>query len=94
MKTQEPPKIIQTTVILLLPHPSPPKVVTQALQEPSAVAGDDKGKLVQSKSTPPARLIGEEKQTEEKEETKDKEEFAIQTFVELPKIGTPTKTLQ
>ena len=36
----------------------------------------------------------DEKQEEEKKETQDKEEFAIQTFVELPKIGTPTKTIQ
>ena len=35
----------------------------------------------------------EEKQEEEKEETKDKEESAIQALVELPKIGTPTKSL-
>ena len=45
-------------------------------------------------STPPTIERGQDKQEEEKEETKDKEESAIQTLVELPKIGTPTKTLQ
>ena len=33
-------------------------------------------------------------QEEEKEETHDKEESVIQTLVELPKIGTPTKPVQ
>ena len=94
MKTQEPPKIIQTTKLILLPPPSPPKAVTQALQEMSATTGDDRGKLVQSIGTPPTRLTGEEKQIEEKEEIKYKEESSIQTLIELPKIGTPTKTLQ
>ena len=38
---QEPPKTTQTTELLLLPPPSSPKLVTQALQEPSAVARVD-----------------------------------------------------
>ena len=46
-------------------------------------------------STPPTTVTqGEEKQEEEKEETQKKEESAIQTLVELPKIGTPTKPIQ
>ena len=39
-------------------------------------------------------MIEEEKQIEEKIETRDEEKFAIQTLVELSKIGTPTQTLQ
>ena len=46
-------------------------------------------------STTPATVTQEkDKQEEEKEETQDKEESAIQTLVELLKIGTPTKSLQ
>ena len=41
-------------------------------------------------STPPA-VVAQEK---DKEETQDKEESAIQTLVELPKTGTPTKIVQ
>ena len=37
---------------------------------------------------------GEEKKEEEKEETQKKEESIIQTLVELPKMGTPTKPVQ
>ena len=89
---QEPPQNIQTTGLLLLPPPSPPRTVTQALQEPSATTGVDIGILVQIVSTPPTTMTqGEEKKEEEKEETQKKEESAIQTLVELPKIGTPTK---
>ena len=40
---QKPPRITQTTRLLLLPLPSPPKLVTQALQESSAIAGVDTG---------------------------------------------------
>ena len=36
---QEPPKITQPTRLLLLLPPSPPKLVTQALQESSATQG-------------------------------------------------------
>ena len=36
----------------------------------------------------------EDKKEEEKEETQDVEQFAIQTLIELPKTGTPTKSLQ
>ena len=94
MSPQEPPKTIQTTRLLLLPPPSPPKEVTQALQELSIAAGVDQETQVQSTGSPPATVTLEEKQEEEKEETKYKEEFAIQTLVELPKTGTPTKSLQ
>ena len=45
-------------------------------------------------STPPTTEKEQDKQQEEKKETQDKEESAIQTLVELPKIGTPTKSLQ
>ena len=84
----------QTIRLLFLPPLSPPKVITQELQEPSAIAGEDKGNLLQSIGTPLAREIEEAKQEEEKEEKKDEEESTIQTLFELPKIGTPTKTLQ
>ena len=40
---QEPPKFTQTIGLLLLPPPSQPKSVTQALQEPSATVGVDTG---------------------------------------------------
>ena len=83
----------QTIGILFLPPPSPPKILTQALQEPSVVAGEDKGISIQSVGTPPARVTEESKQDEEKEETKYEEESTIKTLVELTKIGTPTKPL-
>ena len=41
MKTQEPPLTIKTTELLLLTPPSPPKVVSDALQMPSAAKGED-----------------------------------------------------
>ena len=46
-------------------------------------------------STPPAIVTQEEedKKEEEKAEIEDKEESAIQTLVELPKTGTPTKPI-
>ena len=49
---QEPPKTTQTIGLLLLPPPSPPRLVTQALQKLSAAVGEDKGKIVQLASTP------------------------------------------
>ena len=45
-------------------------------------------------STPPTIEREQDKQEEEEKETQDKEESEIQTLVELPKIGTPTKPLQ
>ena len=45
-------------------------------------------------STPPIIEKEQDKQEEKKKETQDKEESTIQTLVELPKIGTPTKPLQ
>ena len=45
VKTQEPPLTTQTTRLLFLPPPSPPKVVTDALQVLSVATGEDKGKL-------------------------------------------------
>ena len=53
----------------------------------------DTGISVQTAGRPPAIEKEEEKEEEEKKETQDKEEYAIQTLVELPKIGTPTKSL-
>ena len=94
VSSQDPPKTIQTTRLLLLPPPSPPKLVTQALQEPSVASGVDTGISVQTMSTPPTTEREQDKQEEEKEETHDKEESTIQTLVEFPKIGTPTKPLQ
>ena len=49
---------------------------------------------VQIAGTPLAIGKEEDKQEEEKEETQDEEQSAIQTLIDLPKIGTPTKTLQ
>ena len=37
----------QSTGLLLLPPQSPPKLVTQALQELSAAVGEDKVKIIQ-----------------------------------------------
>ena len=93
MPPQEPPKITQPTGLLLLPPPSPPKLVTQALQELSETAGVDTGISVQTMSTPPTAKKEQDKQEEEKKETQDKEESTIQTLIEFPKIGTPTKPL-
>ena len=39
-------------------------------------------------------MIDQGKSEEEKEETKDEEQAAIQILIELPKTGTPTQTLQ
>ena len=44
---------------------------------PSAIVGEDTGKSVQLVGTPLARVIGEEKKIEEKEETRDEEQSAI-----------------
>ena len=52
---------------------------------PSAATREDTGKLVKSTGTPPAKVTSEEKQTEEKEETRYEEQSTIQTLVELPK---------
>ena len=60
----------------------------------SAVAGIDIRKLEQSIGTPLANVIDKEKWVEENEEIRDEEKTTIQTLVELPKIGTPTQTLQ
>ena len=65
MSPKEPPKTIQTTGLLLLPPPSPPKSVTQALQEPSTIVGDHQETQVQSTESPPATVTYEEKQAEE-----------------------------
>ena len=93
MSSQDPPKTIQTTGLLLLPPPSPPKLVTQTLEEPSATIGVDIGISIQTMSAPLITERGQGKQEEENEETQEKEESAIQTLVELPKIRTPTKPL-
>ena len=51
--------------------------------------------IVQSIGTPQIIVIDQGKPDEEKEDTsKEEEKVAIQTLVELPKKGTPTKTLQ
>ena len=61
---------------------------------PSEVAGENIGKSEQLAGTPPAIESNKEKQVEEKEETRYEEKTTIQTLVKLPKIGTPTQTLQ
>ena len=50
--------------------------------------------MTQEEVTQEEVIQEEEKQEEEKKETQDKEESAIQNLVKLPKIGTPTKSLQ
>ena len=45
-------------------------------------------------STPPTTEKEQYKQEEEKKETQYNKKYVIQTLVELPKIGTPTKPLQ
>ena len=67
----------------------------QAHQEPSATTGAVTGTSIQTTITPLATVTQEEEdKEEEQEETQDKEESAIKTLVELPKIGTPTKIVQ
>ena len=56
VKPLEPPQIIQTTRLLLLPPPLPPRVITQALQEPIAIARTYTGISVQIVSTPIATV--------------------------------------
>ena len=90
VQPQEPPQVTQTTGLSFIPPPSPPRLAMEAHQEPSAIVGEATSIIVQTVSTPPAVAT----QEKDKEETQDKEESAIQTFVELPKIGTPTKTVQ
>ena len=46
LQTQKPPLITQTIGLLLLPPPSPPKAITDALQVPSVATGEEIGKLV------------------------------------------------
>ena len=90
VKPQEPPQVIQTTGISFQPPRSPLRRAMQAQQEPSATTWAVIGTSIQTTSTPPKKVI----QEEDKEETQDKEESSIQTLVELPKIGTPTKLVQ
>ena len=61
---------------------------------PSVEIGEGTRKTWQITGTPPKIVIDEGKSKEEKEETKDEEQATIQTLIELPKIGTPTQTLQ
>ena len=61
---------------------------------PNVAIGEETMKQEQLVGTPPTRVSNKEKQEEEKEETRDEEQIAIQTLVELPKIGTTTQTLQ
>ena len=70
----------------------------------SAEKGEDIGKIgqtstfdptIQVTGTPPIIVIDQSKIDEEKEEkTKYEEQTIIHTLIELPKIGTPTQTLQ
>ena len=85
---------IQTTSILFLPPPPLPSVVTDSIQMLSAAAGEVKGTTEKPVSTPSTIDNKKGKEAEEKEVTRDKEEFAIQTLIELPKSSTPKQTLQ
>ena len=62
----------------------------QAHQELSVAVGIITSTSTQIASTPLAEVVTQE---EEKGQTQDKEESTIQTLVELPKIGTSTKTV-
>ena len=90
MQAQEPPLGFKDTKILLLPPPPPPNATNDALQMPSVATGEDTRKQEKSIGTPPTSVLDKRKQVEEKEETRDEEKTAIQTLVELQKIGTPT----
>lgn len=59
----------------------------------SAAIGEDKETIEQLVCTSSTIDNNRGKQAEEKEETRDKEDFSIQTFVELKKLGTPNQTL-
>ena len=89
MQPQEPPQVIHTIVLSLIPPPSPPRLTMEAHQEPSAIVGEATSIKIKIVSTALAAAT----QEKEKEETQEKEESEIQTLVELPKIGTPTKTI-
>ena len=89
MPPQEPPQVTQTTGLSFIPPPSPPRLAMEAHQEPSATTGEATSIIVQAVSTPLAVATPEK----DKEQTQDKEESTIQTLVELPKIGTPTKNI-
>ena len=60
----------------------------------STKTGEDTRKPEQLIGSPLAIVTNEGKLEEEKEETKDEEQAAIQTLFELPKTCTPTQTLQ
>ena len=105
VQPQEPPSILKATrppLLLLLPPP-PPSATSDTIQMLSAKKGEDARKIgqiytfdpiVQVTGTPPIILIDQGKSNKEKEDTKkDEEKAAIQTLIELPKIGTPTQTL-
>ena len=64
------------------------------LQMPSAAVGEVKEISEQPVSSTPPIVHQKEKQTEEKDETSEKEESAIQILVALPKSSTPIQTLQ
>ena len=89
VQPQEPPQVIQTTGLSFIPPPLPLRLTMEAHQEPSGTVGEVTDISVQIVSTPPTTTT----QEKDKEETQDKKESAIQTLVELPKIGTPTKTV-
>ena len=80
----------KATRILLLTPPSPPSVVSKALQMSSVKIGEGTRKPKQTMGSPPAIVSDKGKLEEEKEEIKDEEQATIQTLIELPKIGTPT----
>ena len=71
---QEPPKTTQTIGLLLLPPPSPLNSVTQALQESSTLAGVDQETQVKSIGSSPVTVTHEEKQVEENKQKEEKEE--------------------
>ena len=61
---------------------------------PSAAIGEEIEKQDQSTSSPPTRANDQGNLEDKRKETRNEEQVAIETLVELPKIGTPTQTLQ
>ena len=88
VQTQEPPSIKQTTGLLLLPPP-PSNIIGDSLQVLSATTGEAKGTTKQPTCSTPTSDQHEDTQAEEKDETSEKEESAIQVLVTLPKSSTP-----
>ena len=85
MPPQEPRKTIQTTGLLLLPPPSPPKSVTQALQEPSEVVGADASISIQPASTPSAIEKKRKKKRKNRKRHRTRRNMQFKHWLNYPK---------